>query len=202
MRPLISVSIANASGDRGCRATCDRAATANKLAELGVTRGDADFAASTRQRERPRSDRSPRSDVAPIVSALRIAAAGIGLMTASAFVIAASTTKTMIATAHSAAQAPECNFDFPVGPPDGTGYYDAQPFGANDHLGNDWNGVGGGDTDLGEPVYAVADGVVLDASDHGAGWGNVIRILHTCGDQVESIYAHLDDVDAEIGTIV
>jgi murein DD-endopeptidase MepM/ murein hydrolase activator NlpD len=86
----------------------------------------------------------------------------------------------------------QCGFDFPVGPPDGTGYYDAQPFGRNDHLGNDWNGLRGGDTDLGFPVFAVADGIVLDASDHGGGWGNVVRITHTCGETVESLSAHLD----------
>ena len=37
-------------------------------------------------------------------------------------------------------------FDFPVGPPDAKGYYDAQSFGKNRHLGSDWNGVGGGNT--------------------------------------------------------
>ncbi|MBL4587064.1 MAG: hypothetical protein JKX84_08430, partial [Flavobacteriales bacterium] len=26
-------------------------------------------------------------------------------------------------------------FDFPVGPPDAKGYYNAQPFGKNEHLG-------------------------------------------------------------------
>jgi murein DD-endopeptidase MepM/ murein hydrolase activator NlpD len=95
-----------------------------------------------------------------------------------------------------------CGFAFPVGPPDGTGYYDAQSFGENDHLGNDWNGLGGGDTDLGFPVFAVADGVVLDAADHEGGWGNVIRITHACGERVESLYAHLDRIYVVAGARV
>lgn len=91
-------------------------------------------------------------------------------------------------------------FDFPVGPPHGAGYYDAQPFGENLHLGNDWNGNGGGDSDLGDPVHAVAAGVVLEAIDHGGGWGNVVRIAHaTCGDHVESLYAHLDQIAVSPG---
>jgi len=98
----------------------------------------------------------------------------------------------------------ECGgFDFPVGPPDASGYYDAQPFGTNDHLGSDWNGDGGGDTDLGDPVYAIAAGVVSAASDHGGGWGNVVRVVHPCGEvpgrEVESLYAHLDGIEVHAG---
>ena len=94
---------------------------------------------------------------------------------------------------------PTCDgFDFPVGPPDGTGYYDAQPFGDNDHLGADWNGLGGGDTDLGDPVFAVSSGVVIDAAHRGGGWGNVVRIKHPCA-SVESLYAHLDTVEVIAG---
>src|SRR5690606_26302707 len=92
-------------------------------------------------------------------------------------------------------------FDYPVGPPDGAGYYDAQPFGGDSaHLGSDWNGVRGGNSDLGDPVFAVADGRVLDTTDHGGGWGNVVRVAHLVRDEegvrvVESLYAHLERVD-------
>lgn len=96
---------------------------------------------------------------------------------------------------------PSCDgFDFPVGAPDAEGYYDAQPFGVNDHLGNDWNGNGGADTDLGDPVHAVSSGVVIEATDHGGGWGNVVRIAHPCG--VESLYAHLDTMSLIAGMTV
>lgn len=91
-------------------------------------------------------------------------------------------------------------FDFPVGAPDGAGYHDAQPFGANDHLGGDWNGDRGGDSDRGDPVFAIADGVVADAADRAGGWGNVVRILHPCG--VESLYAHLDAIAVAPGARV
>ena len=94
-------------------------------------------------------------------------------------------------------------FDFPVGPPDAAGYYDAQPFGTDTHLGSDWNGRGGGDTDKGDPVAAVADGRVSEASDIGGGWGPVVRIVHRTGDGcVESLYAHLDTIAVEAGAIV
>ncbi|MEL6650020.1 MAG: M23 family metallopeptidase, partial [Bacteroidota bacterium] len=94
-------------------------------------------------------------------------------------------------------------FDFPVGPPDAKAYYNAQPFGRNLHLGDDWNGVGGGNSDLGDPVYSVAHGKVLEALDHGGGWGKVIRVVHRLEEQeVESLYAHLDTMLVEEGDFV
>lgn len=56
------------------------------------------------------------------------------------------------------------------------------------HPGADFNGRGGGDTDLGAPVYAIADGVVNHAQDHRV-WGNVVTIDHD--GEAESQYAHL-----------
>lgn len=97
-------------------------------------------------------------------------------------------------------------FDFPVGKPDAKGYYNAQKFGKNTHLGDDWNGRGGGNTDFGDPVYAVANGYVSEAVDIGGGWGNVIRIVHkTRGiswPYVESLYAHCDKMLVKKGDLV
>lgn len=94
-------------------------------------------------------------------------------------------------------------FDFPVGAPDAVGYYDAQPFGRNHHLGHDWNGEGRGNSDLGDPVHAVADGVVTEATDVGGGWGRVLRVAHrTDAACVESLYAHLDRFDVAVGDTV
>ena len=100
-------------------------------------------------------------------------------------------------------------FDFPVGPPDGAGYYDAQPFGGRRaHLGSDWNGNGGGDSDLGDPVFAIAGGRVVEVADHGGGWGNVVRVVHRVREPgggeriVESLYAHLDTVEVAAGARV
>lgn len=90
-------------------------------------------------------------------------------------------------------------FDFPVGKPDGKGYYNAQKFGVNLHLGDDWNAVTGGNSDLGDPIYAIANGHVDFAEDVGSGWGNVIRITHhlPSGQKIESLYAHCDTILAQ-----
>lgn len=87
-------------------------------------------------------------------------------------------------------------FDFPVGKPNGKGYYDAQPFRTNNHLGEDWNGNKGSNTDLGDTIYAIAHGYVSLAEDLEGGWGNVIRVVHQfpTGREVESLYAHCEEV--------
>ncbi len=93
-------------------------------------------------------------------------------------------------------------FDFPVGPPDATGYYNAQKFGVNDHLGDDWNGTGGGNTDLGDPIFSIANGYVTSVHHHGMGWGNVIRVVHYLQDKdqfIESLYAHCDSILVQQG---
>jgi murein DD-endopeptidase MepM/ murein hydrolase activator NlpD len=99
---------------------------------------------------------------------------------------------------------PADGFDFPVGPPDAKKYYNAQGFQKNNHLGEDWNGVGGGNTDMGDPVYATATGIVTMAEDYGTGWGNIVRMQHNIGsmDQprlIESLYAHLDTMLVQVG---
>ena len=87
-------------------------------------------------------------------------------------------------------------FDFPIGTEHGALAYDAQPFTANKHLGDDLNGIGGEDSDLGDPVFAVADGRVLLAQAGGPGWGNIVIVLHAYRDggvrkYVQSFYAHV-----------
>jgi hypothetical protein len=94
---------------------------------------------------------------------------------------------------------PADGFDYPVGKPNGTGYYLARGFRSNGHLGEDWNGRGGGNTDLGDPVYATANGVVVLSRDQREGWGNVIIIRHAFRDSsgrieyVDSLYGHLNE---------
>lgn len=98
-------------------------------------------------------------------------------------------------------------FRKPVGNPPGFGYYDAQPFMRNTHLGEDWNGNGGGNSDLGDTVYACANGYINFAEDVKGGWGNVVRILHQLPKgnsykEIESLYAHFDTVFVKKGTYV
>lgn len=90
-------------------------------------------------------------------------------------------------------------FDYPVGKPNAKGYYNAQKFGENQHLGEDWNAVTGGNSDLGDPIFAIANGQVTFAQDIGGGWGNVIRVTHQLpnGQKVESLYAHCDSILAQ-----
>ena len=102
---------------------------------------------------------------------------------------------------------PAGSFDFPVGGGTASGYYNAQPFGKNFHLGEDWNGLGGGDSDLGDPVLAIAAGVVRSTRDHGGGWGRVVRVVHDIGSPgapvyIESLYAHLASVEVGAGDVV
>jgi murein DD-endopeptidase MepM/ murein hydrolase activator NlpD len=87
-------------------------------------------------------------------------------------------------------------FDQPVGKPDADGYYMSRGFRARYHMGEDWNGLEGGNSDLGKPVYATANGVVVLARDMRMGWGNLVIIRHIFLEEkqmktVDSVYAHL-----------
>jgi len=98
-------------------------------------------------------------------------------------------------------------FDFPVGIPDAQGYYKARGFRPHGHLGEDWDGVRGGDTDLGDPVYGIGDGVVVLARDCHMGWGNVIIVRHAYREDgtiksIDSLYGHLDTILVHPGQTV
>lgn len=90
---------------------------------------------------------------------------------------------------------------------DGDGYYVAQDFNVRNaavsnsyHLGVDWNGEGGGNSDLGDPVYAVSNGQVTQAGFSDA-LGNYLVIRHDLPapivvngsntSTIVSLYAHL-----------
>ncbi len=87
-------------------------------------------------------------------------------------------------------------FNFPVGEPDGEGYYNAQPFMKNTHLGDDWNAITGGNSDLGQPIFSIGNGIVSEVNDYKGGWGKVVRIVHQMpnGELRESLYAHCQDI--------
>ena len=90
-------------------------------------------------------------------------------------------------------------FDFPMGSEHGALVYNAQPFPENRHLGDDLNGIGGENSDFGDPIYAIADGRVIVAQDGGPGWGNVILVLHAYEENgerkyVQSYYGHVEEM--------
>lgn len=114
-------------------------------------------------------------------------------------------------------------FDFPIGDknakgsytaPNGkkySGWYKAVNFAENYslgiHPGEDWNGIGGGDTDLGQAVYATARGKVIFAKSCPSPWGKVVMIEHRFIEnghirKVYSQYAHLQEILVEKGTVV
>lgn len=96
-------------------------------------------------------------------------------------------------------------FDFPVGKPNGDGYYIFRGFTPNGHLGEDWNGNGGGNTDEGDPVYSIAHGVVVFSDDYKRGWGNVVIVRHAYRENngqiafVDSLYGHLKVRSVRLG---
>jgi hypothetical protein len=99
-------------------------------------------------------------------------------------------------------------FDFPVGKPDAAGYYKARGFWPNGHLGEDWNGTGGGDSDLGDPIYNIAHGVVVLSEDVKVGWGNVIIVRHAYREPngkieiIDALHGHLLERKVKVGDIV
>jgi murein DD-endopeptidase MepM/ murein hydrolase activator NlpD len=118
---------------------------------------------------------------------------------------------------------PADGFDFPVGNPDGKGsykdkagkthhgWYVATSFGEKFYLGihpgEDWNGKGGGNTDAGQPVHAVAAGKVIYADNAGNLWGRVVMIQHVFYQnhqkkRIRSLYVHLGKIKVKKGDLV
>lgn len=93
-------------------------------------------------------------------------------------------------------------FDQPMGAPNGALTYNARPFRISRHLGDDLNGIGGGNSDLGDPVYAAGAGQVVYAGIPGPGWGKMIILAHRVPDLekpetvrvYQTVYAHLDEI--------
>ena len=100
--------------------------------------------------------------------------------------------------------------DEPMGAENGALTYNAQPFWAMNeqrgghHTGDDLNGIGGMNTDLGDPVFASADGLVVYSGIPSPGWGRVVILSHRLADgsSFQSMYAHLHRIDVALGTLV
>jgi len=82
-------------------------------------------------------------------------------------------------------------------------WYVARNFGANNHLGEDWNKNSGDDTDCSATVGATADGMIVYAKYASATWGNVIIIEHNLpnGERVQSLYGHLQKITKTSGKV-
>ncbi|WP_051945937.1 M23 family metallopeptidase [Verrucomicrobium sp. BvORR106] len=101
-------------------------------------------------------------------------------------------------------------FDAPMGTESGAFTYNAQRFRVNRHLGDDLNGIGGWNSDLGDPVYASGVGKVIYAGWVGPGWGNMVILAHQVPDAsapmgyrvYQTIYAHLDEIFAKYGEVL
>lgn len=102
-------------------------------------------------------------------------------------------------------------FDFPVGKPNADGYYKARGLRLREprHYGEDWNGRAGGDKDLGDPVYAIADGIITLAANVRTGWGNVVLTRHAYRDPasgkvkyIDSLNGHLDKIMVKQGQLI
>jgi hypothetical protein len=100
--------------------------------------------------------------------------------------------------------------DTPMGSENGALVYNAQKFlemneqRGGRHTGDDLNGIGGMNTDLGDPVYAAGDGLVVYAGEPSPGWGNVVVLAHRDpdGKTVHTMYAHLLETKAVLDSLV
>ncbi|RYD34673.1 MAG: M23 family metallopeptidase [Verrucomicrobiaceae bacterium] len=101
-------------------------------------------------------------------------------------------------------------FDPAMGTEHGGLVYNAQKFWemnekrGGHHTGDDLNGIGGMNTDLGDPVFATADGLVIYAGEPSPGWGKLVVIAHRAPDgrPLHSMYAHLHLIDVTRGSLV
>lgn len=98
-------------------------------------------------------------------------------------------------------------FDAPMGSEHGALTYNAQPFRVSRHLGDDLNGIGGLNSDLGDAVFAAGLGRVIYAGEPGTGWGRMIILGHRVPGNgkarvIQTVYAHLDQILVRHGQAV
>ena len=101
-------------------------------------------------------------------------------------------------------------FDPPLGSDHAGLVYNAQKFWemnekrGGHHTGDDLNGIGGMNTDLGDPIFCAADGLVVYAGEPSPGWGKSVIIAHQTADgrPLQSMYAHLHRIDVTLGELV
>ena len=136
------------------------------------------------------------------------------LFTASCGIEQAQTTNQSLSNSNQSKTAPKIvadRFAYPIGKTElitqakdkKDDWYNAQDFGENTHLGEDWNANSGGNTDCGEPVFAAANGTIVYAENAGSGWGNVLIIEHNLpnGERIQTLYGHLQKITKSSGEV-
>jgi murein DD-endopeptidase MepM/ murein hydrolase activator NlpD len=100
-------------------------------------------------------------------------------------------------------------FDLPLGSTHGALVHKPRKFRDPDangelHTGDDFDGIGGANTDLGDPVFATADGLVIYTGEPSPSWGKTIVLAHRTptGTRLNSLYAHLDQIHTAPGILV
>lgn len=101
-------------------------------------------------------------------------------------------------------------FDPPLGTEHAGMIYNAQKFWemnekrGGHHTGDDLNGIGWMNTDLGDPIFCTADGLVIYTGEPSPGWGKIVVVAHKAADgrPLHSMYAHLDRIDVTAGELV
>lgn len=113
-----------------------------------------------------------------------------------------------LTSAEAAALPLATRFDMPLGSQHGALSYNARPFRIARHLGDDLNGIGGQNSDLGDPVFAAGAGRVVYTGMPGSGWGKMIIIAHRlppgdeAGQVVQTMYAHLETILVKKGQTI
>ena len=100
--------------------------------------------------------------------------------------------------------------EYPMGSRVGALTYNAQPFWSDNqkrgghHTGDDFNGIGGMNTDLGDPVFAICNGLVVYRGEPSSGWGQTTILAHRTNDGAihQYMYSHLHENTTTIGELI
>ena len=100
--------------------------------------------------------------------------------------------------------------EYPMGTRVGGLTYNAQPYWADNkkrggrHTGDDFNGIGGMNTDLGDPVFAITNSLVVYRGEPSPDWGNTLILAHRSAEGAihQYMYSHLHESLADPGELI